>query len=158
MKDTLVVYFAGSDKSVVKKAATAAASLLGADTFEIVCENPYSTDRKVLVAQALKDKENDARPAIKGELPELDAYSNVVLLFPNWCGTAPMPVFTFLDAEADALAGKEIHVFAVNDGGGLQDIETDLHDHYPQAIFEQIEAVHADNADETIVEILKEEM
>lgn len=158
MTDTIVIYFSGADAahSTVKKAAEALASYAGADTYEIVCENPYSTDTKVLVTQALKDKENNARPALVQPLPDMAGYRNILLGFPNWCGTAPMPVFSFMDSGL--LNGKSVSCFVVNDGAGLQDSRKDLETAYPQVTFEDFEAVNSSDASSQLLEWIQEKM
>jgi flavodoxin len=45
------------------------------------------------------------------------SYDRIFLGYPNWWGTMPMPVFTFLE-EYD-LAGKTIVSFCTHEGSGL---------------------------------------
>ena len=51
-------------------------------------------------------------------------YDTVFVCFPNWCGTAPMCVFTFL--EQYDLTGKKIAPLCTNEGSGLANSEEDL--------------------------------
>lgn len=157
MKDTVVIYFPGADaeNSSVAKAAKALGSFADADLAMIETVQPYSKDRKVLVAQAFKEKENKFRPAIKA-LPDLSGYRNVILGFPNWCGTAPMPVFTFLDTKA--LTGKSVHCFVVNDGAGLQDTATDLAAAYPDMEFDEFMSVDGSDASQEVLDWMREKL
>lgn len=94
MKDTLVMYFGGNHpaNSTTKRAATSIADLTGADLFEIEPKYPYSTNDDVCVQEALRDLGANARPELARPVPNIEQYSTIILGFPNWCGTAPMPV------------------------------------------------------------------
>lgn len=51
-------------------------------------------------------------------LPEnLDAYDEIYLGYPNYWGTMPMAVYTFL--ERYDFTGKTIHPFCTHEGSGL---------------------------------------
>ena len=52
------------------------------------------------------------------DLPEdLDVYDEIYLGYPNYWGTMPMAVYTFL--EHYDLTGKTIHPFCTHEGSGL---------------------------------------
>ena len=124
MNDTLVVYFSGNDpkKSATADAARNLASVTGADLYEIRPQNPYSKDFNTVVQEAQRDKDMDSRPALAGPSIDVKPYRTIILGFPNWCGTAPMPVFSFLDEHMKdgSLIGKRIIPFVINDGSGMQ--------------------------------------
>ena len=65
-----------------------------------------------------------ARPAVRDLPADIDGYDIVFLGYPNWWGTAPMPVFTFL--EAYDFSGKTIVPFCTHGGGGLGRSERDI--------------------------------
>ena len=48
---------------------------------------------------------------------DLDAYDEIYLGYPNYCGTMPMAVYTFL--EHYDFTGKTIHPFCTHEGSGL---------------------------------------
>ena len=73
----------------------------------------------------------DARPELQGTLPDLAQYDAVCLGYPNWCGTMPMPVFTFL--EKTATEGKVIYPFCTNEGSGMGSSLADLRKLCPKA-------------------------
>lgn len=158
MKDTIVAYFSGNhpDSSITKKVAKNIGNITGADLFEIQTTYPYSKDNSECVQEALRELSVQARPQIGGPLPKVDEYSTILLGFPNWCGTAPMAIYTFLDAlhEQGELAGKRIVPFIINDGGGKQNAIVDLANHYPEAIFDEGTGFIADDPDEAIEEAL----
>ena len=54
----------------------------------------------------------------------MEDYDTVLLGYPNWCGTMPMAVWTFLNAYS--FAGKTILPFCTNEGSGLGRSLTDL--------------------------------
>lgn len=114
MSKTLVVYFTYSGNA--KKVAERVAQLAGADLFEIVAKNAYSSDYQTCVEEARKEVAANARPEITDKVQNMDKYDTLVVGFPNWCSTCPMPVLTFL--EQHDLTGKKIYSFVTNGGGG----------------------------------------
>ena len=62
------------------------------------------------------------RPELK-ELPiDLEAYDTIILGYPNYCGTIPMAVASFL--EAFDFSGKTILPFCTNEGSGMGNSES----------------------------------
>lgn len=58
-------------------------------------------------------------------MPEsLDKYDTIYLGFPNYWGTMPMAVFTFL--ERSDLKGKTIKAFCTNEGSEMGESEKDI--------------------------------
>ena len=58
-------------------------------------------------------------------LPEdLDDYDEIYLGYPNYWGTMPMAVYTFL--ESYNFFGKKIHPFCTHEGSGLSGTERDI--------------------------------
>ncbi|HEX7514004.1 MAG TPA: flavodoxin, partial [archaeon] len=70
----------------------------------------------------------------------MDAYDVIFLGYPNWYGTMPMPVFTFLE-EYD-FAGKTIIPFCTHEGSGMGSSEQDIARICPQARLLEGLAVH----------------
>ena len=95
-KKILVAYFSWSGNT--REAAKYIAERLGADTFEIVREKPYSTDYEPCTEEAKAEKEAGERPAIKGKVENMAQYDVVIVAVPVWWYTAPMPVYTFLES------------------------------------------------------------
>ena len=89
----------------------------GCDTFEILAKDTYPVDYDKTVEQARDEQSEGTRPALKTELENLDEYDTVYLVFPNWWGDLPMPVYSFFDA-CD-LSGKKINVFVTHEGSGF---------------------------------------
>lgn len=57
-------------------------------------------------------------------MPNLDDYDEIYLGYPNYCGTMPMAVYTFL--EAFDFTGKTIHPFCTHEGSGLSNSVNDI--------------------------------
>ena len=120
-------YFGGQYRYVkvgnTEKVAKMIADLTGADMFKIEQKVPYSANYKECVAQSVKDLKSKARPELVS-LPNLDNYDEIYLGYPNYCGTMPMAVYTFL--EHYDWQGKTIHPFCTNEGSGLSNTEQDI--------------------------------
>ncbi|MCF0109994.1 MAG: flavodoxin [Erysipelotrichaceae bacterium] len=120
-------YFDDGIKSVkvgsTEKVAEKMAELLGADLFHIEQKEPYAADYYECVKQAREDKANHARPELVS-LPDLSQYDEVYLGYPNYCGTMPMAVYTFL--ESFEWSGKTIHPFCTHEGSGLAKTEKEI--------------------------------
>jgi flavodoxin len=67
---------------------------------------------------------SNARPELKSYLDSLAEYDTIFVGFPNWWGTMPMAMFTFL--ERYDLSGKKIVPFCTNEGSGMGISERDL--------------------------------
>ena len=87
------------------------------DRFEIQTVKDYPADYYACIEEAKAELRADARPELKASPESLDAYDTVFLGYPNWWGTCPMCVLTFL--ERFDLAGKRIIPFCTNEGSGM---------------------------------------
>ena len=87
----------------------------GFDLFEIVCETPYSDDYYTVLEQAQADQNIQARPALKTHVENMEQYDTIILGYPNWWASIPMPVASFLE-EYD-FTGKTILPFCSHGGG-----------------------------------------
>lgn len=114
-------YFGGSIKNITVGNTEICANLikefLDADVFKIEMKNPYSNQYRECVAQAKIDFTENSRPELV-KLPEnMEAYDTIILGYPNYCGTIPMAVATFL--ESFDSSGKKILPFCTNEGSGM---------------------------------------
>ena len=127
-------YFGGKFIEISKGNTHIAAEMIaencGADLFEIKPEVEYSHIYKECVEEAKRDRISDARPALK-EDKDIADYDVIFLGYPNWCGTMPMPVWTFL--ENHDFTGKVICPFCTNEGSGLANSVSDLEKLAPTA-------------------------
>ena len=103
-------YFSGALRTVKVGNTEIVAELLeeltGADRFKINPIQPYSPDYNECIAEAQDDQRRDARPELKEYPDSLDEYDTIYLGYPNYWGTMPMAVFTFL--ERFDFSGKTI--------------------------------------------------
>lgn len=90
---------------------------VGGDVFEIVSAVPYPNDYEEVKDRAQKELESGARPKLKSHLANAAGYDVIFVGYPNWWGTLPTPVMTFL--TENAFAGKTVIPFCTNEGSGL---------------------------------------
>ena len=136
-------YWAGGVKNIAKgnteRVAEFVQQAVGGDLFEIETVKEYAADYYECIEDAKAELQADARPEVKRYLEDaglnLDDYDTIFLGYPNWWGTCPMCVFTFL--ERYDLAGKRIVPFCTNEGSGMGGSERHLKRLFPQAAIER---------------------
>lgn len=101
------------------------------DLFEIDTVKPYPKDYTATTEVAQKEFRANARPEITAQVADMDSYDVVFLGYPNWWGTMPMAVFTFLDAYD--FSGKTIVPFCTHEGSGIGHSESDIDKNCPKA-------------------------
>ena len=111
------------DKGNTHIAAEMIAEVTGADLFEIKEAEAYPDIYKECAGRAKKELDENARPALV-EDKDISEYEVIFLGYPNWCGTMPMPVWTFL--ENHDFTGKVVCPFCTNEGSGLANSVKDL--------------------------------
>lgn len=100
------------------------AKVTGGELFEVETEEPYSQDYYICTEEAKAELRQKARPKLKRYLESLDGFDTIFVGFPNWWGTMPMAMFSFL--EHYDLSGKRIIPFCTNEGSGMGSSERDL--------------------------------
>ena len=103
-----------------------------ADLFKIDPIVPYSSDYSVCIEEARQDQMRGARPELKRYPEDLNAYDVIYLGYPNYWGTMPMAVFTFL--EKFDFSGKTIRPFCTHEGSGMGSSKTDISRLCPGAV------------------------
>ena len=98
--------------------------LTGADLFQLEPVHEYPKSYNACIDEAQADQRRDARPELKRYPESLDGYDTIYLGYPNYWGTMPMPVFTFL--EHFDFSGKTILPFCTHEGSGLGHSEADI--------------------------------
>ena len=146
MKKRLIAYFSRADENYFKgelryittgnteTVASKLQKITGADLLPLIMKEPYSKDYKECVEEARRDLAAQARPELTGLPEDLRDYTVIYLGFPNYCGTVPMPVLTFL--ESYDLSGKKIRPFCTHEGGGMGTAESDILKASPGAVLE----------------------
>lgn len=97
----------------------------GGKLFRIETVKPYPDEYKACVEVAKAEKENNARPEVKGDV-KVEDYDVIFLGYPNWWGDMPMAVYTFI--EKHNWYGKTVVPFCTHEGSGLSDTERKLKD------------------------------
>lgn len=118
----LIAYFSWSGNT--KAVAEAIHARTGGDMYEIVPETPYSQNYSATVDKAKQEQQNNARPALKNRLTDISQYDLIFVGYPNWWGSLPMPVATFM--EGCSWQGKTEAPFFTHGGGGVQNCDRDL--------------------------------
>ena len=110
---SLIVFFSwgGNTKGIAEEIQ----EKTGAYIFEIELVKPYSSDYNTVLEQAQHDQNIQARPEIKNKVENIDEYDTIMLGYPNWWASIPMPIASFLE-EYD-LSGKKILPFCSHGGG-----------------------------------------
>jgi flavodoxin len=105
-------------------AATMIQKITGSDIFHIEAVKQYPKDYTETTEVAKKELREDARPELTSKVSNMDSYDVIYLGYPNWWGTFPMAVSTFL--EAYDFSGKTIIPFCTHEGSGLGRSESDI--------------------------------
>lgn len=137
-------YVRGEIKSLSKGNTEIAAEIIqkltGADLFKIEPMCAYSDDYSQCIEEAKQDKCRGARPELKTYIDSIDKYDTLYLGYPNYWGTMPMAVFTFL--EKYDFTGKTIKPFCTHEGSGMGSSETDIKRICPEANIEKGLAIY----------------
>ena len=136
MAKTLIAFFSRADENYfggamryVKVGNTEIVAgiikeLIPADTFKIEMKNPYSPVYMTCIEEAKKDLRAKARPELVSMPESIDEYDTVILAYPNYWGTMPMAVYTFL--ENFDFSGKTILPLCTNEGSGMGSSEREI--------------------------------
>lgn len=103
----------GNTEVIAKKIAKISKS----DLFKIEQVHPYSNDYSECIDEAKRDQRLEIRPEIKEFPNNLKDYDVIYLGYPNYWGTMPMAVFTFL--ENINFGEKIIKPFCSHEGSGF---------------------------------------
>ena len=142
-------YFGGARRRIAvgntEKAAKMIADVTGGALYRIEQARPYSEDYDACTAEAKADLQKNARPEGLNLPADLDAYDEIYLGYPNYWGTMPMAVYTFL--EHYDFAGKTIHPFCTHEGSGLSGTVRDIQQAAPGTVVTQGLAVRGSSVD-----------
>ncbi|MBO4301155.1 MAG: flavodoxin [Desulfovibrio sp.] len=82
-----------------------------------IATHAYPEDYTRCTEVAKQELRDNARPHVTETVTDMDAFSSVLLGYPNWWGTMPMAVHTFL--EQYDFTGKRIAPFCTHEGSGM---------------------------------------
>ncbi|WP_339006123.1 flavodoxin [Fusobacterium polymorphum] len=135
MSKKLVVYFSHKgenyskgkivnlEKGNTEIAAEIISSIIEADIFEIVANKKYPIKYDDCIEIAKKELRENSRPKLKDNI-DIKEYDIIFVGYPNWWGTMPMLVWTFLE-EKD-FTNKKVLPFCTHEGSGLGKSESDI--------------------------------
>ena len=98
--------------------------LAGGDLFRIETIDAYPSDYDEATEVARRELDQNTRPRLAGSVANLGEYAVIFLGYPNWWGTMPMAVFSFL--EAYDFSGKTVVPFCTHEGSGMGHSESDI--------------------------------
>jgi len=105
--------------------------VIGGDIFSIRTVKQYPVSSSELNAMGYAERDANARPELSTHVENMDAYNTIFLCYPNWCGTIPMAVATFLE-EYD-FSGKTIIASTTHFGSGFGSSIQDIRNLVPNA-------------------------
>ncbi len=165
MSDRIVVFYSRADENYVSGAiksletgnteiaAKYVSESSGAELFKIEQEKPYSANYNECIAEAQSDQRSNARPKLKKLPKSMERYDVIYLGYPNYWGTMPMAVFTFL--ESFDFSGKKIRPFCTHEGSGLGNSISDIKRLFPKAIVEKGLSVRGGSVEQVEEDIKK---
>lgn len=121
-KKILVAYFSHTGNT--REIANQIRNRAGGDIFEIKTVVPYTNEYDALTKQARRELDSDFRPELQSRVENIDSYDVIFIGYPNWWGTYPMAVKTFL-SEYD-FSEKTIIPFCTHEGSMLGRSVSDL--------------------------------
>jgi flavodoxin len=130
---TLVAYFSatGTTAGVAQKLANAT----GGDLFEIVAEQPYTSEdldwQNDQSRSAIEMNDRNTRPAISSNVEDMAQYKIVFIGFPIWWGREPSIIDTFV--ESYDFADKTIIPFATSGSSEIGDSGANIQSLAPNA-------------------------
>ena len=109
----LIAYFSWSGNT--RDIANNINSRIDADIIELTPVDPYSDDYNTVLMEAQEDQHRQARPELNEHIDSMEQYDTILLGYPNWWASIPMPIATFL--ESYDFSGKTIIPFCSHGGG-----------------------------------------
>lgn len=142
-------YWNGSIKNLKKgnteRVAEFIQKAVGGDIFEVDSVKTYDADYNKCIQEAKAELQTKERVAVKSYLENLEDYDTIFVGYPNWWGTMPMVMFTFL--EHYNLSGKTIIPFCTNEGSGMGRSESDLKNICNGAVIKKGLSIHGAEAE-----------
>lgn len=162
---TLLVYFSRPGENYweggrrdlkvgnTKRLARMIADRIACDEHEIHASNPYPHAYDPTVQRNVQEQDDDARPAIAGELTDLNGYSTVLIGSPVWNVRAPMIMSTFI-AQVN-LAGKRVLPFVTYAVSGMAGVDQDHRAALPHSDVADGLAVRGEDVDRSGADVEK---
>lgn len=163
MEKSLIIYFSHNQENYVagniKVLAVGSTAIMAkkiqkiiaGDLFEIQPLHEYPANYHACTSLAKKEYQQNARPKVANIVSHMEEYQNIYLGYPNWWGTMPMCVWTFL--ESYDLTGKHIYPFCSHEGSGLGDSIQDLQTLCPNSYIHQGLAIYGSQVENSEAKI-----
>ena len=123
-------------------AAEMISASISADVYKIEAAHPYPVSYQETVDRNVREQNDEARPEIAGQLPNIETYDTVLLGSPIWNVRSPMIMRTFV--EAFDWTGKTILPFVTYAISGLGRTVDDYTRLCPGATIKEGLAVHGE--------------
>ena len=125
----LIAYFTWAENTVIEDEEASLASALAhydnmGDSQSGVDATSYPSNYDDCLDRAADELDDNARPALKTHVENMDAYDVVFLGMPNWWYSCPMAVLTFVE-EYD-FSGKTVIPFVAHGTGGISGTVRDM--------------------------------
>lgn len=134
-------------------AANIIKQITNSDIFKVETEKEYPTDYHETTEVAKKELRESARPALKKYIDSIDEYDTIYIGYPNWWGTMPMAMYTFIE-KYDFL-NKIIIPFCTHEGSGMGYSEREIKKLCPNSIVKEGLAIHGTNVRDAKINIEK---
>jgi flavodoxin len=118
--------------------------ITGGVLFHIESDTAYPNEYQEATEVAKNELRAKARPKLTRQVENMGTYDVIFLGYPNWWGTMPMPIFTFL--ESYDFARKTIVPFCTHEGSGMGHSEKDIAKACPKATVLEGIAIHGTSA------------
>ena len=138
-KDIAIAFFSHSGEnykvgSVEKGSGALIAGMIekavDSRAYEIARKRPYPESYEECNKDAEAERKANDRPELRDPVPQVSE-KRLILVYPNWWGDLPMPVYTFLNSiDTD---GLEIYPVCTHEGNGIGFTEKCISQVYPKA-------------------------
>lgn len=102
--------------------------------------NPYSSDYNTVLDEAQRDQNEQARPELASHIDDMEQYDTIMIGYPNWWASIPMPIASFLE-EYD-FSSKTIIPFCSHGGGRFGQSLTAIAKLAPDAAMGEALSIH----------------
>lgn len=91
---------------------------------EIKKKNPYSDEYDLCVNEAYRDQKEGNRPEILFDDRDFASFERIILCYPIYWETCPMPVLTFV--RNHDFTNKDVYLLSTHEGSGLGSSPADI--------------------------------
>lgn len=127
--------------------------ITGGQLFSIKTVEKYPISYEETSSQAREEQKNESRPELASHLENIDDYDIIILVYPNWWGTLPQAVLTFLE-EYD-FSEKTILPLCTHEGSGVGNSIRDIMSLCPNSALSRELAVRGSSTTESQEQVKK---